>query len=129
MHLVLASLIIGLYLALWKWGWFAGGECKSRRKLESKIVVITGANTGIGYETALDLAQRGAKIIMGCRDIAKAKDKASLIEKATGKRPIVLTLDLAKLSSVKSFVQEIKSITNKIDLLVNNAGGKRTQIF
>ena len=42
-------------------------------RLDGKTVVITGCNTGLGYETALELAKRGARIIMACRDIAKAK--------------------------------------------------------
>jgi enoyl-[acyl-carrier-protein] reductase (NADH) len=52
----------------------AGGVCQSKRRLDGKIVVITGADSGIGYETALDLAKRGARIIMGCLDIISSKD-------------------------------------------------------
>ena len=48
-------------------------------KLIGKTVVITGANTGIGYETALDLAKRGAKIIMACRDLTKAAEAKSKV--------------------------------------------------
>merc|ERR1712223_1586670 len=103
-------------------GWFSGGVCKSKRRLDGKVVVITGGNTGIGYETALDLAKRGATIIMGCRNIKKANDAALKI-RAAGKEPgHVFSLDLASLSSVHKFAKEICQITSKVDILVNNAG-------
>jgi len=49
------------------------GFCKSTNKLTGKTVIITGANAGIGKETALDLAGRGARVIMACRDLKKAE--------------------------------------------------------
>ena len=53
-----------------------GGQCRSTRRLEGKTAVITGANTGIGRVTAADLARRGAKVIILCRDLAKAESAA-----------------------------------------------------
>ena len=73
--LLLFSVVCALaYLVLWYVGWFAGAICTSKRRLHGKVVVITGGNTGIGFETALDLAKRGACIIMGCLDAQSAAE-------------------------------------------------------
>ena len=53
--------------------WAKGGQCTSKARLEGKTVLITGANTGIGWETALDLARREAEIHILCRDAKKGK--------------------------------------------------------
>ena len=107
-------------------GWFAGGVCTNNKRLDDKIVVITGGNTGIGLETALDLAKRGATIIMGCRDVKKAEKAAEKIKMATKAKEIVhvIPLDLASLASVRKFAEEIKNLTEKVDILINNAGSK-----
>ena len=54
-----------------------GGQCRSTRRLDGKTVVITGANTGIGKITAADMCRRGAKVIMLCRDMARAEPAAA----------------------------------------------------
>merc|ERR1711971_869207 len=79
-----AGLFLVIYFALYTTGWFSGGVCTSKRRLDGKVVVITGGNTGIGYETALDLGRRGAVIIMGCRNIKKANNAAIMIGEAKG---------------------------------------------
>ena len=53
------------------------GVCKSKTKLNGKTVIVTGANTGIGKETALDLAKRNARVILACRDLKKATEAKS----------------------------------------------------
>ena len=56
------------------------GMVQSDVRLDGKTVVITGCNTGIGYETALDLAGRGARIIMACRNVEKAKEAKEKVQ-------------------------------------------------
>ena len=71
-YLLTAScLAVGLRL------WLQGGQCRSTRRLDGKTVVVTGANTGIGKITAADLARRGARVIMLCRDLSRAEPAAA----------------------------------------------------
>ena len=88
-----------------------------------KIVLITGANSGIGFEAARALAQNGATVVMGCRNRAKAETAARQIEalKASGTVEI-LEMDLADLDSVERAAQEFTSRHDHLDILINNAG-------
>jgi hypothetical protein len=61
------ALKIALFAYLSHFYYWAGGKCKSKNRLDGKVSIITGANTGIGYETALDFAKRGATVILACR--------------------------------------------------------------
>ena len=54
-----------------------GGQCRSTRRLDGKVAVITGANTGIGKITAADLSRRGARVIMLCRSLERAEPAAA----------------------------------------------------
>ena len=63
----------GIHLAIWWFKEVTMGIVWSNRRLDGKIVLITGANSGIGYETALDLAKRGAEIMMACRSMERVK--------------------------------------------------------
>ncbi|CAG2194333.1 RDH12 [Mytilus edulis] len=92
-------------------------------RLDGKTVLITGANTGIGKETAMDLAKRGARVILACRDLDKAKTAADDIKNRTGNANIVIKqLDLASLKSIKLFAGDINANENRLDILINNAG-------
>lgn len=104
--------------------YFAGGKCTSRVRLDGKTVVITGANTGIGKETALDLARRGARVILACRDVDKAERRAaSEIRGVSGNGNVsVERLDLASLKSVREFAERINANESRLDILINNAG-------
>ncbi|MBN3277866.1 RDH13 dehydrogenase, partial [Polyodon spathula] len=103
--------------------WFAGGVCRSKARLDGKTVLITGANIGIGKETAQDLARRGARVIMACRDMDKASEAAEEIRQKTGNGNVVIKkLDLASLESVRHLAEEIQHEEERLDLLINNAG-------
>jgi NAD(P)-dependent dehydrogenase (short-subunit alcohol dehydrogenase family) len=79
-----------------------------------RTIVVTGANSGLGAETAQILADHGATVIMACRDLAKAAPVADRI----GRGVVVRELDLADLGSVRRFADG----TGEIDVLINNAG-------
>ncbi|MBS1508286.1 MAG: SDR family NAD(P)-dependent oxidoreductase [Bacteroidetes bacterium] len=91
--------------------------------LKGKVAIVTGANTGIGYETALDLFKKGAKVYVACRNEEKALSAMARMKANGGTGELIYGhLDLASLSSVKAFANVITSKEQRLDLLVNNAG-------
>ncbi|XP_072317193.1 retinol dehydrogenase 13 [Eucyclogobius newberryi] len=103
--------------------WIAGGRCRCSVRLDGQTAVVTGANTGIGKETCRDFAQRGARVIMACRDLARGEEAAEEIRSSTGNGNVqVRHLDLASLHSVRAFCSELLQTEDRVDLLVNNAG-------
>lgn len=97
--------------------------CKSKNRLDGKVAIITGANTGIGYETALDFAVRGATVILACRDLKRAHTAAArIIEQTKNNRIEVEHLDLADLDTVRDFANRMNKKLQRLDLLINNAG-------
>lgn len=109
-----------LYLA-WR-RWMIGARCLSTATLEGKTAIVTGGNSGIGREVALDLSRRGARVIIASRDVTKSRLAAAGIRSETGGEVLVKRLDLASLSSVREFVDEIERKEEKVHILVNNAG-------
>jgi NAD(P)-dependent dehydrogenase (short-subunit alcohol dehydrogenase family) len=90
-----------------------------------RVAVITGASAGLGLETAKALAGRGATVLLGCRDEAKAERAADLIATEAGaarERVWIVRLDLASLRSVRTAAAEIRAAVARLDLLVNNGG-------
>lgn len=91
--------------------------------IDGKIVLITGANTGIGKETAIDLARRGGKIYIACRNKVRGENALNDIRKQSGNENVhLLLLDLASLKSIREFSKKFHQLENKLDILVNNAG-------
>ncbi|EFX79367.1 hypothetical protein DAPPUDRAFT_319686 [Daphnia pulex] len=116
--LVVATLgVVKAYLLMMR------GVCRSTNNLTDKTVIITGANTGIGKETAIDLAKRGARVILACRDTKKAlAAKDDIVRESGNDHVIVRHLDLASLWSVRQFASEILKNEPRLDILINNAG-------
>ena len=103
--------------------WAAGGVCRSQARLDGKTVIITGANTGIGLETAVDLAKRNARVILACRSVERGETAAVEVRKRSGNDNVVfIQLDLASLDSVRKFAAKILEEEPRIDILINNAG-------
>ncbi|KPJ08901.1 Retinol dehydrogenase 11 [Papilio machaon] len=99
------------------------GICKSSRHLVGKVVIVTGGNAGIGYETAKDLADRGARVIIACRNEVRGISARDSIIKATGNNDVhYRNLDLASLKSVKKFADDFLKTENRLHILINNAG-------
>nr|XP_054757897.1 retinol dehydrogenase 11-like [Lytechinus pictus] len=95
----------------------------SRISLRGKTVLITGANAGIGRETAIDLARRGARVIMGCRNPTKAKVAVADVRKRSSNENVIFKqIDLSDLNSVKKCADEILKGEERLDVLINNAG-------
>jgi NAD(P)-dependent dehydrogenase (short-subunit alcohol dehydrogenase family) len=91
--------------------------------MHERIVLVTGANGGIGFETSIALARRGASIIMVCRDPKRgeeARDKIARI--ATGVAPTLLIADLSSQAQIKALATEIRARYGFLSVLINNAG-------
>ena len=91
--------------------------------LTGKVAVVTGANSGIGYETAKAMAAKGATVVMACRNLAKANIAANEIRLAVKDAALdIIQLDLADLASIRGFAEAFLARYTRLDLLINNAG-------
>jgi len=88
-----------------------------------RVAIVTGSNSGIGFETARVLAEKGATVVMACRNLEKAGPKADEIRSAhPGANVEVMELDLSDLDSVRRFAEAFRARHSRLDLLINNAG-------
>lgn len=91
--------------------------------MKNRIAIVTGANTGLGYETSLGLSKMGAKVIMACRNMSKAREAKNQILKLVPAANLeVMEIDLSSLSSIRKFAENFKSKFDHLDVLINNAG-------
>ena len=91
--------------------------------LTGKIAVVTGANSGTGYEATRALASKGATVVMSCRNLEKAEAAAEKIKNKIPEAKLeIVQLDLSDLSSVKKFAESYSEKHETLDLLLNNAG-------
>lgn len=101
-------------------------KCLSPAKLAGKTVIVTGCNTGIGKCTVQDLYQRGAKVLMACRNLDAAKEaRNDIIEQSKTLENLgeikIIHLDLSDFESVRKCAREILDSEDRIDILINNA--------
>jgi NAD(P)-dependent dehydrogenase (short-subunit alcohol dehydrogenase family) len=91
--------------------------------MEGKVCLITGANSGIGKETALALAKMNATVVMLCRNKQRGeKAQKEIIEQSKNKNVDLLLCDLSSLKDIKNFISEFKNKYEKLHVLINNAG-------
>jgi NAD(P)-dependent dehydrogenase (short-subunit alcohol dehydrogenase family) len=91
--------------------------------VSTPIVVITGANAGLGFETALALARDGASVVLACRSLERAqKARSELLEQVPEATATVLPLDVSEPESIRAFVRALEERCGRLDVLIHNAG-------
>ena len=119
---MLVTVLTAIALA-WVKVYFAGGSCKSLAKLKGKTVIVTGANTGIGLDTALSFAGRGAKVIIACKNYKSGLKALKYIRDLSENRFVEFRkVDLSSFDSIREFAKEFNAEEERLDILVNNAG-------
>ncbi|XP_070988713.1 retinol dehydrogenase 12-like [Oncorhynchus clarkii lewisi] len=99
------------------------GQWSSSERLDGKTVIITGANAGIGKETAMDLAKRGGRIILACRNLGRAEAaQREIIEKSGNPNIVTRKMDLSDTKSIREFAELINREEKQVNILINNAG-------
>src|SRR4051812_20940432 len=100
-----------------------GWTARDMTDQSGRVVVITGANSGVGYESAVSLAGKGAHVVMACRSMDKAeRARRELLDRVPNASIDILPLDLGNLQSVHSFANSFSAKYNRLDILMNNAG-------
>jgi NAD(P)-dependent dehydrogenase (short-subunit alcohol dehydrogenase family) len=96
--------------------------------MQGKVVVVTGGNSGIGKETGVGVATQGATTVLACRNQQKAEAAAAEVKERSGNQDVhLVALDLSDLASVRAAAADILDRWDRLDVLINNAGGVWTQ--
>ncbi|XP_017132911.1 retinol dehydrogenase 13-like [Drosophila elegans] len=103
-----------------------GGQFTKKTDETGKVFIVTGANTGIGKETALEFARRGGTVYMACRDMNRCETaRQDIIRETNNPNIFGRQLDLSSQESIRKFAAEFKQEQDKLHVLVNNAGVMR----
>ncbi|XP_059223837.1 retinol dehydrogenase 13-like [Stomoxys calcitrans] len=115
---------LATFLSMWLfYKWREGPFYQKSNRIDGKVVIVTGSNTGIGKEIALELAKRGGRVYLACRDYQKCENARQDIMDITGNPHVYnRTLDLASLQSVREFAANFNQEEEHLDILINNAG-------
>uniref|UniRef100_A0A182J0H9 Uncharacterized protein n=1 Tax=Anopheles atroparvus TaxID=41427 RepID=A0A182J0H9_ANOAO len=118
---LIGSIVLLRLYKLRKWGWV-----RSTDSLQGKTFIITGANTGLGYEATKALVRRQATVVMACRNMAKANAAIAQIREELGAQRggalVPMELDLGSFRSIRKFAGEVQRTIPSLYCLVNNAG-------
>ncbi|KAL0870347.1 hypothetical protein ABMA27_005358 [Loxostege sticticalis] len=97
--------------------------CMCQVDLTNKVVLVTGGNGGIGFETAKILAKRGARVVIASRNVEKSQAAVqAIIEASDNPKVEYKPLDLGKFASIKQFADDFKKSYDRLDVLINNSG-------
>ncbi|KAJ8256966.1 hypothetical protein COCON_G00191180 [Conger conger] len=118
--------VVTVYVFLYYHIFKCSRRCESAVRLKGKTAIVTGGNTGIGKATALELARRGARVVLACRSKQRAEAAVFDIRRESGNSEVLyMHLDLASLKSVRSFAETFLQTEPRLDLLINNAEDRR----
>lgn len=116
--ILIISVIVLYFLRIF----FKGAQCKIKHSMKGKVIIVTGASSGIGKESAIDLVKQGGEVILACRNEAKTKQAMKDLNEEEKKLIKFIKLDLCDFDSIIKFAEQVKKEYKKIDILMNNAG-------
>ena len=98
--------------------------------LKGKVIIVTGGNSGVGYESVKAFAENGARVILASRSVEKGENsRTEILKKSPGLKIEVMQLDLADFASIRTFAESFKKKYDRLDVLLNNAGIMTTPYF
>uniref|UniRef100_A0A4W2DS71 Dehydrogenase/reductase SDR family member 13 n=1 Tax=Bos indicus x Bos taurus TaxID=30522 RepID=A0A4W2DS71_BOBOX len=116
------GLLLGAYVLVY-YNLVKAPPCRGLASLRGRTAVVTGANSGIGKMTALELARRGARVVLACRSRERGEAAAFDLRQESGNNEVIfMALDLASLASVRAFATAFLSSEPRLDILIHNAG-------